>query len=418
MEKPTTVTTDDPDPSFGHHPLRAMYDQLMVPNYAPMDLIPDRGEGSLLWDVEGKCYLDLAAGIAVSALGHAPAVLVDALMEQADRFWHVSNLLTNRPAVELAQRLVALTFAERVFFANSGSEANEAALKLARRHAIDTYGEHKTEIIAFENAFHGRTFFTVCVGGQAKYSEGFGPKPGGITHLPYNDMAALQKAVSDRTCAVIMEPVQGEGGVHPATTEFVRVARELCHQHQACLILDEVQTGVGRSGMLYAYQQLGITPDILTTAKGLGGGFPIAAMLTRSELAESFSLGTHGSTFGGNPMGCAVAGCLLDIVATDTVLDGVRRKGRLLREGLAGLQEKHSAFASVRGVGLLLGAELQGQWKDRARDVLRECVREGLLILMAGGNVLRFAPALNIADRQIQEAIRLLGNALEKTAHA
>ncbi len=397
-------------------PVREWHDLVMTPNYAPMALIPDYGKGSWLWDVQGKCYLDLAAGIAVSALGHAPPALIDALTEQASRYWHVSNLLTHRPAVELAQKLVTLTFAERVFFANSGAEANEAALKLARRYAIERHGEDKTEIISFHHSFHGRTFFTVCVGGQSQYSAGFGPPPGDITHLPFNDIGALEGALGERTCAVILEPVQGEGGVNPAKPEFVQAARRLCDRYQALLILDEVQTGVGRSGTLYLYQQLGVTPDILTSAKGLGGGVPIGAMLTRAEIAASFQVGTHGSTFGGNPMACAVASRLLDIVSSESFLKAVQENGNLLRNELAGLQRTHNAFAEVRGAGLLLGAELQGVWKGRAREVLRQCTKEGLLILMAGGNVLRFAPALNIHPDQIRQAIRLLGRALTQVA--
>ncbi len=397
---------------------REHHDRVMTPNYAPMSLIPERGEGSILWDTEGREYLDLAAGIAVSALGHAHPALVDALTEQANKFWHVSNLLTNRPAIELAQKLVDLTFAERVFFANSGAEVNEAALKLARRYAIEQHGDGKTEIIAFDNSFHGRTFFTVCVGGQTKYSDGFGPKPGDITHLPFNDVAALEAAVSDRTCAIILEPVQGEGGVNPATEAFVHSARELCNHHQASLILDEVQTGVGRSGYLYTYEKLGITPDILTSAKGLGGGFPIGAMLTTAKIAESLQVGTHGSTFGGNPMACAVAGRLLDIVAAPELLAEVRNISEVMQQGLADIQERLNCFADIRGAGLLLGAELQGHWKDRARDVLRTCTEEGLLILMAGANVLRFAPALNIAPEQVRQSLDILERALQATAES
>ena len=263
-----------------------LYERVMTPNYAPMDILPVRGEGSRLWDDDGNTYLDFAAGIAVSALGHAHPELRKALAEQASKLWHLSNLLVNAPAIELAQRLCDLTFAERVFFANSGAEVNEAALKLARRFALDNFGADKVEIIAFDDAFHGRTFFTVCVGGQKKYSDGFGPKPGGITHLPFNDVGALQQAVSDATCAVILEPIQGEAGVTPATAEFVAAAREVCDRHNALLIFDEIQTGVGRSGFLYLYEKFGVVPDILTTAKGLAGGFPIGAMLTTETVSQ------------------------------------------------------------------------------------------------------------------------------------
>ena len=394
---------------------RDLYDRVMAPNYAPMTLVPDRGEGSLLWDTEGRRYLDLAAGIAVSAMGHAHPALVEALTTQARKFWHVSNLLTNKPAIELAHKLVQMTFAERVFFANSGAEVNEAALKLARRYAIDRYGEGKTEIIAFDNSFHGRTFFTVCVGGQAKYSDGFGPKPGDITHLPFNDVVALEAAVSDRTCAIIFEPVQGEGGVNPATAEFATRVRELCTANNASLILDEVQTGVGRSGYLYMYEALGITPDILTTAKGLGGGFPIAAMLTTNDIADSLQVGTHGSTFGGNPMACAVANKVLDLVTDPDLLHSVREKSELMRAEFDRLNARHDCFSEVRGAGMLLGCVLQGPWQDRARAVLRQCTEEGLLILMAGGNVLRFAPALNISKDELLESMEILGRCLEAT---
>lgn len=415
MAAPTAEAVQAPNPTDGATSDRELYDRVMTPNYAPMTLIPDHGEGSLLWDTEGRQYLDLAAGIAVSALGHAHPALVAALTEQAGRFWHVSNLLTNRPAIELARRLVELTFADRVFFANSGAEVNEAALKLARRFAIDNHGEGKTEIIAFDNSFHGRTFFTVCVGGQAKYSDGFGPKPGDITHLPFNDVAALEAAMSDRTCAVILEPVQGEGGVNPASAAFVQAARALCDRHQACLILDEVQTGVGRSGYLYMYELLGVTPDILTSAKGLGGGFPIGAMLTTATIAESLQVGTHGSTFGGNPMACAVANRLLDIVSDPALLASVRTTSAVMQEGMADIHRRLDCFADVRGAGLLLGAQLQGPWQDRARDVLRTCTEKGLLILMAGANVLRFAPALNIDPAQVRQSLEILEDALAAT---
>ncbi|MGI9319353.1 MAG: acetylornithine/succinyldiaminopimelate transaminase [bacterium] len=392
---------------------RELYDQVMAPNYAPMTLIPERGEGVRLWDTDGKEYLDFAAGIAVSALGHAHPELCKVLAEQAGKFWHVSNLLTNKPAIDLAHRLCSLTFAERVFFANSGAEVNEAALKLARRYALDHYGEGKTEIISFDNSFHGRTFFTVCVGGQQKYSDGFGPKPGDITHLPFNDTVALEAAVSERTCAVIFEPVQGEGGVNPATEEFVRTARELCDKFNACLIFDEVQTGIGRSGHLFTYEKLGITPDILTSAKGLGGGFPIGAMLTTEAIADSLQVGTHGSTFGGNPMACAVASKVLEIVSDPALLSAVEHKNALFQIELEKLNQKFELFDEVRGDGLLLGCELSEKWKDRARDILTQCTKEGLLILMAGANVLRLAPPLIIEDGDIVAGVAILKRAIE-----
>ena len=385
---------------------REMYDEVMTPNYAPMSIMPEKGQGSLIWDTDGKRYIDFAAGIAVSALGHAHPELVKVLTEQASRYWHVSNLLTNTPAIELAQKLCSLTFADKAFFANSGAEVNEAALKLARRYAFDHFGPEKDEIIAFDNSFHGRTFFTVCVGGQAKYSDGFGPKPGGITHLPFNDIDALSAAFSDKTCAVILEPIQGEGGVNPAQQAFVEQIRLLCDQHNALLIFDEIQTGVGRTGKLYHYQNMQVEPDILTTAKGLGGGFPVAAMLTRGAIADSLVVGTHGSTFGGNPMACAVANRVLELVPD--MLPDVQQKSDMLCEGLAAINKKYDIFSDIRGYGLLIGAELNAAWQDRARDVLTSATDKGLLMLVAGPNVLRFAPPLNIESELMLEGLALL----------
>lgn len=392
---------------------RAHHDEVMTPNYAPMEMIPERGEGALLWDTDGNEYLDFAAGIAVSALGHAHPALCKVLSDQANKFWHVSNLFTNKPAIELAQKLCRHTFAERVFFANSGAEANEAAFKLARRYAHDNYSAEKSEIIAFENGFHGRTFFTVSVGGQAKYSDGFGPKPGDITHLPFNDVEALKSQISDKTCAVVLEPIQGEGGVNPANATFLSEARELCNQHDALLIFDEVQTGVGRTGQLYTYQHFDVTPDILSSAKGLGGGFPIGAMLTTKRIADSLAVGTHGSTFGGNPIGCAVAGTLLDIVSAPEFLSAVESKGTDFVAALSKLNQKFDVFSEVRGLGLLIGCELQGPLKDRAGDVVQACAKHGVLILQAGSNVIRLAPPLILSQQQVEEGVQRLQRAIE-----
>ena len=392
--------------------IRNQHDQFLAPNYAPMAIVPDRGEGVRLWDIEGNEYLDFGAGIAVSALGHANPELQKVLRKQAARFWHVSNLMTNDQAIGLAQRLCTHTFAEKVFFGNSGGEANEAALKLARRFAVDHYGEEKNEIIAFDNAFHGRTFFTVCVGGQTKYSDGFGPKPAGITHLPFNDLEALTQHISDKTCAVMLEPVQGEGGVNPATPEFLRHIRQLCDKHNALLIFDEIQTGVGRSGALYVYQKVDVTPDILTTAKGLGGGFPIGAMLTTDKIAASLKVGTHGSTFGGNPMACAVANRILDMICESDMLESIEEKSQRIVSGLNAINDQYGIFKEVRGYGLLLGCELSESWQDRSRDVLNACMAQGLLVLVAGPNVIRLAPALNIENHEIDEGLEKIAKAI------
>ncbi len=387
----------------------------MAPNYAPMSILPEKGLGSRLWDTAGKEYLDFAGGIAVSALGHAHPELIKALTEQANKFWHVSNVLTNEPAIRLASMLCECTFAERIFFANSGSEVNEAALKLARRYAIDNYGDHKFQILGFDNAFHGRTFFTVCAGGQPKYSEGFGPKPPGISHLPFNDAEAVKQYFAehgDNVCAVILEPCQGEGGVTPATQEFVETIRECCTQSNALMVFDEIQTGVGRSGKLYTYQKLEVVPDILTTAKALGCGFPISAMLTTENIANSLVVGTHGSTFGGNPMACAVACKALELINTPEMLNGVEQKSRQIVDGLKTINEKHQIFSDIRGDGLLLGCELNSDNKDRAREILSGCTEKGLLVLVAGPNVVRLAPALNISEDEINQGLAVMENVI------
>lgn len=398
------------------HPVtRADFDQYMVPNYAPAQWLPVRGQGSRLWDQHGRDYLDLAAGIAVTSLGHCHPAMVKALTEQAQQLWHVSNTLTNEPALRLARKLVDATFAERVFFCNSGAEANEAAFKLARKVASDR-DPARDEIIAASNSFHGRTLFTVSVGGQPKYSEGFGPRPQAISHVPYNDIAALRAAVSARTCAIVVEPVQGEGGVLPASREYLQAARELADAHGALLIFDEVQTGVGRTGALYAYQQYGVTPDILTSAKGLGGGFPIGAMLTTTEIAKHFSVGTHGTTYGGNPLACAVAEAVIDTVNTAEVQANVTARAAQLRTGLEALNAELGLFAEVRGMGLLLGAVLNDHYTGRAGEVVAKAAEAGVIVLQAGPNVVRFAPSLVIGEDEVSEALGRLGSALQAFA--
>ena len=391
---------------------RADFDRLMVPNYAPVDMLPVRGDGSRLWDQQGRDYIDLAGGIAVNALGHAHPQLVEALTEQAQKLWHVSNIMTNEPALRLAGKLVAATFADKVLFVNSGAEANEAAFKLARRWAHDQVGPDKHEIIACSNSFHGRTLFTVSVGGQPKYSQGFGPAITGISHVPYNDIAALEAQISARTCAVVIEPVQGEGGVIPASAEYLQAVRALCDKHNALLIFDEVQSGMGRTGKLYAYMHSGVAPDILTSAKGIGGGFPIAAMLTTDRVAPALSVGSHGSTYGGNPLGCAVAEKVLDIINTPQVLDGVGERQAQLTAGLRQLSDELGVFSDIRGQGLLIGAVLAERWRGQAGQVMKLAQEEGLLVLQAGADVVRFAPSLIIPEADIREGLGRLRSAL------
>lgn len=397
---------------------RALFDEVMVPNYAPAPVIPVRGQGSRLWDQEGREYVDFAGGIAVNCLGHCHPVLVNALTEQANKLWHLSNTMTNEPALRLAKKLVDSTFAEKVYFANSGAEANEGALKLARRWALDNFGEQKQDIISFGKSFHGRTFFTVTVGGQAAYSDGFGPKPAAVYHAEYNNLDSLKALISDNTCAVIMEPIQGEGGIIPADPAFIQGVRELCDQHKALLIFDEVQTGVGRTGALYAYMQYGVTPDILTSAKSLGGGFPVGAMLTTTEIAKHLKVGTHGSTYGGNPLACAVAEAALDTINNPELLAGVLAKEALFRAELDRINALYPVFSTVRGKGMLLGAALTDTYKGKARDFLLAAAAEGLLVLMAGYDVVRFAPSLIIPDADILEGMQRFERAVAKVAQA
>ena len=393
---------------------RSDFDRVMVPNYAPVNMVPVRGAGSRLWDQEGREYVDLAGGIAVNALGHAHPALVEALTEQAGKLWHVSNIMTNEPALRLADKLVQATFAERVFFANSGAEANEAAFKLARRWGHNAGGAAKHQIIACTNSFHGRSLFTVSVGGQPKYSEGFGPAMGGISHVPYQDLAALEAAMSDATCAVVLEPVQGEGGVIPASSDYLQAVRALCDKHQALLVFDEVQSGMGRTGKLFAYMHSGVVPDILTSAKSLGGGFPISAMLTTTAIAEHFAVGTHGSTYGGNPLACAVAERVLDIVNTPAVLDGVAQRHQRLRAELEAMGAEFGVFSGVRGSGLLLGAVMSDAWRGKAKDVQMLAQEEGVLVLQAGPDVVRLAPSLIIDEADIAEGLARLRVALQR----
>ena len=397
---------------------RADFDQFMVPNYAPAAFVPVRGLGSRVWDQSGRELIDFAGGIAVNVLGHCHPALVAALTKQANTLWHISNVFTNEPTLRLGKKLVEATFAERVFFCNSGAEANEAAFKLARRVAHDRFGPEKHEIIAATNSFHGRTLFTVSVGGQPKYSDGFGPKIQGITHVPYNDLEALKAAISDKTCAVVLEPVQGEGGVLPAEKAYLQGARELCNAHNALLVFDEVQSGMGRTGELFAYMNYGVVPDILSSAKSLGGGFPIAAMLTTTDLAKHFSPGTHGTTYGGNPLACAVGEAVLDIVNTRQTLDGVKAKSEQFKTRLLALGKQYGLFGQVRGMGLLLGCVLNEAWMGKAKQVLDAATAEGLMILQAGPDVVRFAPSLVVEEADIDEGLARFERALSKLTAA
>lgn len=397
---------------------RELFDKVILPVYAPAQFIPVKGSGSRVWDQNGEEYIDFAGGIAVNALGHCHPRLIKALQQQSEKLWHVSNVFTNEPALSLAKKLIDNTFADRVFFANSGAEANEAAFKLARYYATQKYSPYKTKIIAFNQSFHGRTFFTVSVGGQAKYSDGFGPKPADIIHVPFNDLNAVKAVMDDHTCAVVLEPVQGEGGLSSATTEFLTGVRALCDEYKALLVFDEVQCGMGRTGSLYTYQQYGVIPDILTSAKALGGGFPISAMLTTEDIASVMHPGVHGTTYGGNPLACAVGCEAFDIINSPEVLAGVEKRRAIFIEHLENINQQFNVFREYRGKGLLLGAYLQPEYHSKARDFLNAAAECKVMILNAGPDVLRFTPSLIISENEIQAGMERLSKAVEKVVNS
>lgn len=393
---------------------RDLYEHVMVPNYAPVSVVPVDGRGARVWDQDGTEYIDFAGGIAVNALGHCHPDLVEALTLQAQRLWHTSNIFANEPAMRLAHALTQASFADRVFFANSGAEANEAAFKLARRYGVRTGGEDKHEIVANLNSFHGRSLFTVSVAGQPKYSEGFGPPIKGIRHVAFNDIQALEAAVSSHTCAVVIEPVQGESGVLPASRAYLQRARELCDTHGALLIFDEVQTGMGRLGTLFGYEHFDVVPDVMTLAKAIGCGFPLAAMLATKEAARHLELGTHGSTFGGNPLACAVGETALKLIDRPELLRGVQIRHTHFVSALTVIGKRYDLFKEVRGIGLLLGCVLTDRWKGQAKHVIDCCLEHGVMVLQAGPDVIRLAPSLVIETEEIDEGLARLAKAVKQ----
>ncbi len=379
--------------------------------YARFPLRLARGQGCRAWDDEGNAYLDFISGIAVNTLGHAHPRLAEAIAAQAKEMLHCSNLFHIPQQEQLAERLSGLSGLARTFFCNSGAEANEAAIKIARKHFHDQ-GSSRRTIITATQSFHGRLLSTLTATGQDKVKIGFDPLPLGFRHVPLNDMAALEAAVDETTAAILLEPLQGEGGVNIADADYLRAVRELCDRHGILMMLDEIQTGVGRTGTMFAYQQSGIHPDVLTLAKGLGGGVPIGAMLATEKVAEAFGPGSHGSTFGGNPLSCTAALTVLDVMADEALLANVEAQGARLRQGLIDLQQRFPAIVEVRGQGLLIGAELAGE----AAPVISEARAKGLLILSAGPKVLRFLPPLNVTAAEVDEALAILATALEACA--
>ncbi|UVF19009.1 aspartate aminotransferase family protein [Microvirga terrae] len=374
----------------------------LLPTFARAELSFEKGEGPWLYGRDGERYLDFGAGIAVNALGHAHPHLVKALSEQAARIWHSSNLFQIPEGERLAQRLVDATFADYVFFTNSGAEANEAAIKMARRYHYVNGNPERFHIVTFEGAFHGRTLGTIAAGGQPKYLEGFGPKVQGFDQVPPEDLEALKAVIGPQTAALMIEPIQGEGGVRTVSASFLRELRALCDSQGLLLIFDEIQTGVGRTGKLFAYEWSGVTPDIMTVAKGIGGGFPLGACLATAEAGKGLTLGTHGTTFGGNPLAMAVGNAVLDVILEPGFLDGVERKGLLLKQRLAELKDRHpSVIAEVRGQGLMMGLRTvvpNTDFVSAARD-------QKLVVIGAGDNVVRLLPPLIITEADLGEAI-------------
>jgi acetylornithine/N-succinyldiaminopimelate aminotransferase len=386
-----------------------------LPVYKPRDLILDHGKGARVWDTQGREYVDFGAGIAVNALGHHDPDLLAALTEQAGKLWHSSNVFYTEPPLRLAEELVlASQFAERVFLCNSGAEANEAAIKLVRKWAAaQGRPPAQRDIVTFRGSFHGRTLATVTATAQPKYQEGYEPLPGGFRYLDFNDVAALERAFAEGgIAAVMLEPVQGEGGVLPAAPGFLQRVRELCDQHDALLVLDEIQCGMGRTGTLFAHAQDHVRPDIVTLAKALGCGFPIGAMLAGPKVAEVMQFGAHGTTFGGNPLAAAVARVALKKLASPAVLTNVERQANDLRAGLARINRELGLFAEVRGRGLMIGAVLAEACKGQAGAILDLAAAHGLLLLQAGPDVLRFVPPLTISDDELAEGLRRLQAAL------
>jgi acetylornithine/N-succinyldiaminopimelate aminotransferase len=390
--------------------LLSIYEDVMLPNYAPANFIPDRALGSRIWDKNNKEYIDLGGGIAVNSLGHSNPILIKTLNDQANKLWHTSNYLSNEPAINLAKKLTELTFAEKVYFSNSGSEANEAAIKIARKFHHDR-GENRDELISFENSFHGRSILNISMGGSENHKKGFEPLLSGIKHAKYNDISSVENLISNKTAAIIIEPVQGEAGVYEADKSFLKSLRDLCDKNGTLLIMDEVQSGIGRTGHLYGYMKYGIEPDILTSAKGLGGGIPIGATLTKNNIAPSLSTGTHGSTFGGNPIACAVSNKVLEIVSNPTFLDEVQLKEKLMMDLLKEISSKTHVFSGLRSSGLWICCDI----KDvDAFELLDRCYENGLILVTAGNKALRFAPALNISEDDISKGLGNLTKALNQ----
>ena len=384
-----------------------------MPTYARVDVAFERGEGAWLFTAEGERYLDFTAGVAVNALGHAHPHLVKALTEQAQKVWHVSNLYRIPEGEKLADRLCAASFADTVFFQNSGAEALECTIKMARKYQSASGKPERYRIITFEGAFHGRTLATIAAAGNKKYLDGFGPPMDGFDNIPFNDLDAAKRAIGPATAAILIEPIQGEGGVRVASPTFLRGLRQLCDQHHLLLVFDEVQTGIARTGEMFAYQRSGVAPDVMALAKALGGGFPIGACLATAEASKGMTVGSHGSTFGGNPLAMAVANAVLDVVTADGFIERMRKNALLLKQRLAELKDRHSSvIAEVRGEGLLIGLRMIPQ----ASEMIDELLTEKMITVAAGDNVVRLVPPLIIGEKEIAEAVKCIDQACTRLA--
>jgi acetylornithine/N-succinyldiaminopimelate aminotransferase len=384
--------------------------EYVINTYSRLDFALVKGKGSYVWDANGKKYLDLVSGIAVNNVGHCHPQVVKALQKQAEELIHCSNIYWNEPQVRLAKMIVDNSCGDKVFFCNSGTEANEAAIKLARKWSYDKYGKNRYEIITAENSFHGRTLGSLAATGQTKYQQGFGPLPTGFKYVPYNNLTALQEAITPQTCAILLEPVQGEGGVYPATKEYLTGVKALCAEKDLLLIFDEVQTGLGRTGKLFAYQHSGVQPDVFTLAKGLGGGLPIGAMVARGVAADVLGPGQHAATFGGNPLSAAAALATLTVLIENKLPQQAAEKGKYLSEKLQMMQKDFPIIKEVRGLGLMIGIELSIEGKG----IQDYCQEQGLLINFVHNHILRLIPPLNIADEDIDKALVIIGEALTK----
>ncbi|MDA0997137.1 MAG: aspartate aminotransferase family protein [Proteobacteria bacterium] len=385
----------------------------VMPTYARYDIAFEKGEGVYLWDSKGRRYLDFGAGIAVNSLGHCHPHLVEAIREQAGKLWHCSNLYAIPGQERLAKRLTENTFADSVFFNNSGAEAVELGLKMIRKYQYESGHPERYRVITVEGAFHGRSLATISAGKNPKHTKGFGPAVDGFDQVAFDNLNELRAAVTPETAGILVEPVQGEGGIRPMRKEYLKALRDIADEFGLLLMFDEVQTGIGRTGTLYAYQWSGIAPDILASAKGLGGGFPIGACLAVEKVAAAMNAGSHGSTFGGNPMAMAAANAVLDIVLAPGFLDHVKNRGKRLRKGLEGLVKKHpTQLVEVRGIGLMQGVKCTGD----SSALIKKAIENGLLTVPAGDNVCRLVPPLIVEDTHIDEAVGLLYQAISEIA--